>query len=215
LLFALLLGLSVFAVSYNLLSAYIRTEKVVVAARYLEPYRQISVSDIKVVELPRKGIHPDSIRKPEELIGNYTVCPLFAGQLVLAGHVMSSHNRPGISLELPAEGRAIFVPADASRAVGGLVNPGDRVDLIWSPKGASVYQPGGYHGAVTVVDKARVVEVIHDKSGEFRGIVIAAPPETCEHIAHCLETGSIYLVLVPWNTAEDGVPLSSEVWPGK
>ena len=123
LLFALLLGLSVFAVSYNLLSAYIRTEKVVVAARYLEPYRQISVSDIKVVELPRKGIHPDSIRKPEELIGNYTVCPLFAGQLVLAGHVMSSHNRPGISLELPAEGRAIFVPADASRAVGGLVNP--------------------------------------------------------------------------------------------
>ena len=79
LLFALLLGLSVFAVSYNLL-AYIRTEKVVVAARYLEPYRQISVSDIKVVELPRKGIHPDSIRKPEELIGNYTVCPLFAGQ---------------------------------------------------------------------------------------------------------------------------------------
>ena len=168
-----------FALSYKLLSVYVKTEKVVVASRHLEPYQKISVSDIKVVDLPLKGIHPESIRKPEDLIGNYTICPLFAGQIVLAGHVMSSRSQPGISIEIPVEERAIFVPADASRAVGGLINPGDRVDLIWSARGASVYQPGDLHGAVTVMGRARVVRVIHDKSGEFKGVVIAAPPGTC------------------------------------
>ncbi len=204
-----------FALSYKLLSVYVKTEKVVVASRHLEPYQKISVSDIKVVDLPLKGIHPESIRKPEDLIGNYTICPLFAGQIVLAGHVMSSRSQPGISIEIPVEERAIFVPADASRAVGGLINPGDRVDLIWSARGASVYQPGDLHGAVTVMGRARVVRVIHDKSGEFKGVVIAAPPGTCAEIAHYLETGSIYLALVPWNTAGNGIPVDSEVWPGK
>lgn len=212
-LLALALGLSVFAVSYNLLSAYIKTEKVVVASKYLEPYQKISVSDLKVVELPQKTVHPDSIRSPEMLIGSYTLCPLFPGQIVLAGHVMSAGNQPGIAIEIPSEERAIFVPADASRAVGGLINPGDRVDLIWSQRGTSLYQPGD--GAVTVMDNARVVRVVHDNSGDFRGVVIAAPPDICEAIAGYLETGNIYLVLVPWDAPGDGGTLNTEVWPGK
>jgi len=215
LLLALLLGVSVFAISYRLLSVYVKTEKVVVASRYLEPYQKITVSDVKVVELPQKGIHPDSIRNAEDLIGSYTICPLLAGQIVLAGHVMSSHNHPGISLEIPVEQRAIFIPADASRAVGGLVNPGDRVDLIWSQRGTGFYQPGDYYGAVTVMDQARIVRVVHDNSGEFKGVVIAAPPETCEEITHYLETGSIYLALVPWGMTGNGMHFDSEVWPGK
>jgi len=207
--------LSTFAVSFNVLSVYVKTEKVVVASRNLEPYRKISPSDVKVVELPQKGLHPQSIRNTETLIGSYTMCPLIAGQVVLAGHIMSGPTQPGISAEIPRDGRGIFIPAEASRAVGGLVNTGDKVDVIWSVRGTSYYQSGDSYGAITIMREARVVKVINDQSGEFKGVVIAAPPETCEKIAHYLEAGSMYLSLVPWDVPGNSIPVDAEVWLGK
>ena len=61
---------------------------------------------------------------------------------------------------------------------------------------------------------ARVVQVISDRSsGEFKGVVITALPETCERIAHYLESGNIYLSLIPWGMQGDSVSIEAEVWP--
>lgn len=213
---AILLGLSTFAVSFNVLSLYIRTEQVVVASRDLEPYRKISSSDLKVVELPEKAIHPLSIRNTENLIGSYTLTQIFTGQVFLSGHVVSAETQPGISTQIPQESRGIFIPAEMSRAVGGLINTGDRVDLIWSRMGTSFYQDDDSCGTITILRGARVVQVITDKSsGDFRGVVVAVLPEVCEKIAHYLETGNVYLSLAPWETLGTSIHIEAEVWPGK
>lgn len=216
LLIALAVGASTFALSFNLLSLYIKTEKVVISTGNLEAYKQILPSDVKTIELPRKGLHPESYYDVNALIGSYTMCPLFAGQIVLSGHIMSNGDRPGISVEIPLKERGMFVPSDASKAVGGLINAGDKVDLIWSPKGTNPYQfqNGDFRGAVTVLEKARIVRVVKDQSDAFKGIVVAALPEVCEKIAYYLETGSIYLSVMSWS-ASDSISEGAEVWPGQ
>jgi Flp pilus assembly protein CpaB len=187
----------------------------VVAVRDLDPYQMISVSDVKVVEFPLKSVHAQSIQSVKDILGQYAISRVFAGQMLLNRHLISSKVQPGISMEIPLEARGIFIPAEASRAVGGLINPGDRVDLIWSLKGASSYPEGGFAGSRTVVLGARVIQVIRDKpSGEFKGVIIAALPQTCERLAYYLETGSIYVALVPWGM-QDSATIEAEVWPGK
>lgn len=214
LLLAMVLGLSAFTLSYNVLSLYVKTEPVVVAACDLEPYDKISLSDVKVVELPLKSIHARSVRKPEEIAGQFTVVKIFAGQMLLDRHLMSAKHQPGLSMEIPLNQRGIFIPAETSRAVGGLINPGDRVDLIWSQKGPGFYSEDGTARSKTVMLGARVVQVISDRSsGEFKGVVITALPETCERIAHYLESGNIYLSLIPWGMQGDSVSIEAEVWP--
>ncbi len=214
LLLALVLGLSGFTLSYNVLSFYVKTEPVVVAACDLEPYHKIVLSDVKVVELPLKSIHARSVRRPQDIAGQFTMAKVFAGQILLDRQLMSSKDQPGLSMEIPLNERGIFIPAETSRAVGGLINPGDRVDLIWSQKGPDFYSEGGTARAKTVMLGARVVHVINDKSsGEFKGVVITALPETCERIAHYLESGNIYLSLISWGVQEDSVSIDAEVWP--
>ncbi len=187
-----------------------------VAGRDIEPYKKISSSDLKVVKLPEKAIHSQSVNNTQGLIGSYALCKICSGQVILSGHVVSAETQPGISTEIPLDSRGIFIPADASRAVGGLINAGDRVDLIWAQAGTSYYYDSDSRGTVTILRGARVVQVISDKSsGEFKGVVIAVLPEVCESIAHYLESGNIYLSLVPWETPGGSISIEAEVWPGK
>ena len=214
LLTALVLGLSGFALSYNLLSAYIKTEFVVVASSDLEPYSKILPSSIKIVELPLKSVHPQAYGKAEDVAGQYTSCKIFAGQALTERHVVSSKYPIGISMEIPIIERGIFIPADVSKAVGGLINPGDKVDVIWTPKGASHYSGESGVASKTVVPNAKVSKVITDRSsGDFRGVVITAFPEICERIAYYIESGSIYLSLVPWEARGGITQADAEVWP--
>ena len=91
-----------------------------VAVRDLDPYQMISVSDVKVVEFPLKSVHAQSIQSVKDILGQYAVSRVFAGQMLLNRHLISSKVQP-IFMEIPLEA-GIFIPAEASRAVGGLIN---------------------------------------------------------------------------------------------
>jgi len=218
-LIALFLGVSTMILSLSLLSAYIKTEPAVIAVRDLRPYEQISLNDIKVVQMPVKAIPASGIRKAEDLMGAYTLSKICAGQMFLAGHIVSSDQEVGISAALPRELRAIFLPANAQRAVGGLIKPGDKIDVICARKGLGYFENGNFRGAVTVLRSARVVDVVWDESSkEFQGVVIMASAAACESIAYHLESGNIYLSLVsrfcdePERKPEE---IEAEVWPGQ
>ena len=90
LLLAMVLGLSAFTLSYNVLSLYVKTEPVVVAACDLEPYHKISLSDVKVSRTSLKSIHARSVRKPEEIAGQFTVVKSLQGKCSWTGNLMSA-----------------------------------------------------------------------------------------------------------------------------
>jgi len=214
LLLALILGLSAFLLSYNAFRVCIKTEKVVVPARNLEPYHSISRSDVRTIEIPAGAVHERCLHTVEDAVGKYTVSRVFQGEMLLDAHLISGERRPGISMQIGLEERCIFVPAEYQRAVGGNINPGDLVDLVWVRKSAAYSEDYGSIHALTVLSNARVIETVTDESsGEFRGVVIACLPITCAKLAQCIESGSIYLCLVPWSIDGHGLPTDAEVWP--
>ncbi len=212
LLIALLLGISTFIISYNLLSLYIKTEKIVIANRNLEPYTKITAKDLKIVEIPQKGLHPDRIHNIDVLVGSYNVAPLIAGQILLTGHFLPSDAQPGISNEITGNERGMFIPVGIDHAVGGLINEGDKVDLIWSLRGTNLYQTDKSYTGITVLNEAKVIKVVNSRSDEFKGIVIAVTPKTCEKLAYYLEIGNMYLAIVPWTADNTTIDEGAEVW---
>jgi len=195
---ALVLGFSTSILSLTVLSTYIKTEQVVIAVRDIEPYQRISLKDVRLAEVPVKALAPSSVKRVESVLGAYAVSRLCAGQILMAGHVISGQDEIGISFDLPSYQRAVMIPATPSRAVGGLVKPGDRVDVIWTGKASGFYDENRFRGAITVLKGAQVIEVVKDPSSkDLSGIVVLASPEVCESLAYYLESGPVYLTLAP------------------
>lgn len=212
LLVSLLLGFCAFALSYSVLSGYVKSGPVVVVLRDLESYVKIGPGDVSLTSLPVKGIPRGAIKTLEDAVGSYTRSRLVGGQTLLGGHIVPLKEKAGLSYDLPSDCRGMFLPVPASRSVGGLVREGERVDLLVAARSLS----GGYGvpatPAFTALRGLPVVEVVKDSdSGEFLGIVVLALPHECETIARHLEEGSVYLALVPRTAGDD--ELRTGVWP--
>lgn len=188
------LGVSAALFSGITVSTYVTTLPVVVAARDLIPYERIGRSDVKVVEMPARAVHPASLAL-DKVIGGFASGYIVAGQQILEGHLWRGPEAAGISFDLPAGWRAMFVPVTLQKCLGGEIRPGERVDVIFCPKDG---YPGSGQGAITVLRNVIVLGVKEAVGGsEFGGIIVRLSPEACEILAMCLERGSVYLSLVP------------------
>lgn len=211
LLLALVVGAAAFALSFSVMSSYVRSEPVVVAVRDVEAYRQLSAGDVAVRELPAKAVPQGRLTKPADAIGRYARSRLVSGQIVMAAHLVAGET--GLSYDLPPEQRGVFLPVPADRAVGGMVKQGERIDLIAVPR---VYAGLGAAagGAVTLARSLLVLEAVRDPSSqEFLGVVVLATPGQCETVAANLEEGTVYLCLVPRLAPAEEV--ETEVWAPK
>jgi len=208
------LGLSAFAVSYAAISSYVKSEPVVVAARDLEAFRKVAAGDVLIKEIPVKAVAPGYLKSLGDAIGRYTRSPVVKGQVLMLGHLIADKSEAGLSYDLPADGRAFFLPVPASRAMGGLVRPGERVDLISAARGSgNILDPRSE--AFTLARGLLVLETVREAtSGEFFGVAVLASPQECEAMAKCLENGNVYLSLVPRSAAAQVVG-NAEVWPAK
>ncbi|MBE3519154.1 MAG: hypothetical protein IMW97_02500 [Firmicutes bacterium] len=200
LLVSAMLGLSAALFSGMTVSNYVKTKPVVVAARDLVPHEKIRRSDVKLVQMPVKAVHPASLPL-EQVVGGFSATYLVAGQQVLKGHVRFGINEAGLSFDLPSGWRGMFIPVTPERCLGGEVRAGEKIDVIFCPK-ASYSQPE--RRGVTVLRDVVVLEVKRAKdTGEFAGVMALLSPEACEILAGCLESGNVYVSLVPRNEAPD------------
>ncbi len=210
LLVSLVLGVSAFAMSYSVLSGYVKTVNVVVAVRDVEAYSRIGGGDVTLKEVPLKAAPKGVLAGLADAVGAYARGRIVAGQVLLEGHIAAGKQEVGLSYDLPAESRGIFLPVPASRAVGGVIRGGERVDVLVASKPSEVY--GQPREAFTAQRGLLVAEVVKDTdSGEFLGVIVLASPQECEAIARNLENGSVYLSLVP--RTEETALRQSGVWP--
>lgn len=194
------LGVSAALFSGITVSSYVKTKPVVVAARDLVPHQRIRRSDVKLVQMPVKAIHPASLPL-EQVVGGFSATYIIAGQQILKGHVRFGVNEAGLSLDLPPGWRGMFIPVAPERCLGGDVRAGEKVDVIFHPK-ASYSQVD--RGGVTVLRSVTVLDVKRSQdTGEFSGVMVLLSPGACELLAGCLETGNVYLSLVPRNEAPE------------
>ena len=124
------------------------TKQVLVAKEDIPVATRITDSMVELKAISADAVHPDSFSSTEGVVGNMARYPIAAGEQVLSDRVAASSVtlREGEKLPLPyivPEGkRAVSVSTSALIGAGGLIRPGDYVDVILTAKLSSGDQIG-------------------------------------------------------------------------
>jgi pilus assembly protein CpaB len=119
------------------------TRSVVVAKEDISVATRITDSMVEIKAISADAVHPDSFSSTEEVVGNLARYPIAAGEQILSDRVAASSVTLPEGEELPLtyivpEGkRAVSVVVSDLIGAGGLLRPGDYVDVILTAKLAS------------------------------------------------------------------------------
>lgn len=169
--------------------------EVVAAARDLSPLDPVAAADLEVRTLPADAVPEGALRPGEEPVDGALTGPVRRGEVLTDARLADS----------PAAGYGpgtAAVPvrvADAEAAA--LVAPGDRVDLVAAPPGASEAPPGfapGAEGPPAVLAEDRPVVAVPDPRESGAGgavIVVAAEGDEAAALAAASVRGGIALTI--------------------
>lgn len=101
---------------------------VVVAARDIPANTVLSEEDIEIAEVDATGVAPGSATAPAQVVGMAVSGNLVKGQQILSANLLA----PGLTFDLAEGHRAIALPVDRINALGGMIRPDDRIDIIYS-----------------------------------------------------------------------------------
>lgn len=135
--------------------ANISEQRVVVVAATDVPARAtITAEMLRQVQLPATAIEPDAIADPAEVTGKVALISIPAGGQ-LAVSKIGSAALSALPVRLSPGKRAVSILIDKVRGVSGLLQPGDRVDIIAIPPRNGDQVPA----AATILRGIRVLAV--------------------------------------------------------
>lgn len=171
---------------------------VVLAARDLPAGTRIAPEDVRVAALPGQAVHGRAA-DPAAVVGRYLLADLVADQMILEPQLAPSGSPGPVAVRLRDGHVAFFLPLSLSRGLGGAVRPGDRINVVFVPRGRE------QGSAFVLVEGARVLELraedgtIYRDPGDARqvplGLLLEVRPAEAVSLAHALENGSLYAVL--------------------
>jgi len=116
------------------------TKSVVVAKEDIPVATRITESMVEIKAISADAVHPDSFSSTDAVVGNLARYPITAGEQILSDRVAASSLTLPEGEELPLpyivpEGkRAVSVVMSDLIGAGGLVRPGDYVDVVLTAK---------------------------------------------------------------------------------
>jgi Flp pilus assembly protein CpaB len=164
----------------GIFAAYLRasaepTTSWVVAARDLLPGDVVTAADITTVaiDLPDAQARRTA-NNPDAMLGRVVISPLFADELVGVGDTADGADVEGTS--------ALTFPIETSRALGGSLAAGDRVDVVATFEDATRF----------VAIDLPVVEATTD--GAVTSVTLAtSDPSTVLAVANAIDTSEVFL----------------------
>jgi len=213
------------------------TVNVVTAASDIPERTSLSADKLKVVAVPAELALSGSYSDTAGLVGLTTRYPLVKGEQVTAskiGEEQSEDKDKSLSRVVPAGKRAIAIPAEQQSIVGGLILPGDFVDIIAIFSASDV----GVDKSVTILQNVEVLAVGEEaqepipppaaasatatpgtvRLGQAPGdaepqpdaetVTVAVTPEQAQLVALTAEKAKLWLALRP--RAEEPNPVLGE-----
>ena len=139
------------------------TRKVLAAARALPFGSLIGDEDLTTLEIDlaavRKGHILPGEEEPVDVLRGYAVrVPIASGEMVMRSAVVGPGQRGFLAAVLGPGARAVTIRVGPATSHAGLIDPGDRVDVILS---AELETSGGHRSVLarTIVEDVRVVAV--------------------------------------------------------
>ncbi|WP_352396863.1 Flp pilus assembly protein CpaB [Aminobacterium colombiense] len=210
---SLLLGIMAGLLVYQQIRSYklkiARAERelvsVVVAARPKDAFSIITAEDVKVVRMPRSSIPTGEVLSLDEVVGKASMLALSEGDPVLKGKLSLDPEKLGVAFQLPDGRVAIALPIDEVIATGGLLRPGDYVDVFHVYREKDAVSPTSrlLLSRVKVLALGGVLTRKEEKEGTkekemlARSAVVEVSPEEAAVAAWAQSLGSVWLALRP------------------
>ncbi len=132
----------------------IELKPILIASKDIPARMRITPDMLTRVQRPSTEIEPGALAEPKQVEGDIALITIPTGSTLTETKV----GRPaevGLTVRLKPGMRAISIPVDRVKAVSGLLQPGDRVDVLASvPK-----VPGQQPKAVTIIRGALVLAI--------------------------------------------------------
>jgi pilus assembly protein CpaB len=198
-----------------------QTVAVVVATRDLTAGSRVAPGDVEERNVHSDGVPSGALSAAGAAVGAYVAWPLASGEPVLARMLRSARSGAAAAggLPVPDGDRAVALPVQPAGAVGGLLSPGDRVDVFVTPGGAarsgtSSSGGGADPAAATLLGSDVLVLQLRTDQGQvmsgaepdqLRGlgagvaklgsVVLAVPASETGRYAAAAASGALYLAL--------------------
>ena len=133
---AAVLGLLAAYLSWNFVQRAGQTSRtaglvpVVVAAQDVPVRTQVTAEMLTIKQVPADARHEKAFTGLEQLDGKVTNLPISAGEQVLSTKFFARKEDSGLAFRIPPGKRAVSVNVNEVISTGGLIVPGDFVDII-------------------------------------------------------------------------------------
>ncbi|MGB7287224.1 MAG: Flp pilus assembly protein CpaB [Salaquimonas sp.] len=110
---------------------------IVVATKSFQFGESISAEDLKLVSWPKDAMPEGTYSTIEEAVGNgerKAIKSIEANEPVLSLKLTGENGRAGLAGIISEGMRAVTIPVDNVKGVGGFVQPGDRVDIVFTQR---------------------------------------------------------------------------------
>ena len=135
------------------------TTKVVVAAQDISARTTLDADMLKVADVPAGSVVDGAFSDADDLDGEVTRYSILKGEQVVASKVgVQKDDETGLSFVFPQGMRAFSIQVSEESSVGGLILPGDLVDVIGILDEGTV----GIDKAVTLVQGVEVLAVAQE-----------------------------------------------------
>jgi pilus assembly protein CpaB len=136
--------------------SHTRQSTALVATRDLSVGTRIQDSDVAVRQVNPASVPIGVLKAADQAVGQVVSSPVLDGQFLDGRQVAPSRNADllGSGLDVPAGYRIIGLPVAPAAAVGGVLKPGDRVDVMAIPNPSKV---------ASLVDESALTPVIIGK----------------------------------------------------
>ncbi len=195
-------------------------DSVIVAREDISPRTRVSPAMLEEKEFPSGYVHPQAAREIEDISNGITTAAIHSGEQVLANKIAEDGKaEDGFAYKISEGKRALAVEVNEVVAVGGLLLPGDRVDVIAT---LEVQSEAEEHGGSTSISKIiteniRVLSVgqEYDSGSEqnthetAETVTLEVVPEDASPLTLAEERGSIRLML---RSPVDEQSVPTEAW---
>jgi len=172
--------------------------EVVIAANDLPVGSKIEEKDVKLVHLPKADLPANAIFHKAAVIDRGVILPMSRGEFILPSKIAGPNAGYGLPALIPPGMRAVSVRVNEVVAVAGFVQPGTRVDVLWTGSSGSANQAQ----TITVLENVSVLATGQRMERNPAGEAFSAPvitllvsPDDAQKLALASGQGHIQLAL--------------------
>lgn len=183
------------------------TKKVVVAKVTIQPKTKITEEMIELKALKTSTIPSSSYIKPEEVIGQVVKETIYVNEPIVHERLADeAYQKAHLAYSIPKGYRALTLQYNPVMGIGGLVEPGDYVDIIGTYTAET--NPTQKDISKMILQNVLVLAVGEktdnlegQEKKEIQTITIAITPKDAEKVTFTEEKASVRLMLRPINDA--------------